>query len=212
MVEGLPSAREDEPEVSGRRCSDHVAVRNRSRSEDEEPLPGVEPSDVDTSTRPNKPPVWAPEAFTRQTWSKNWIVSPPSVSSQKGRFSSMEPPRLNSRSPTAVQEASHPRSGMSLLRASRAGHAGMPAPAMVGCRGGRGVARWPASEPGCARVHRLRFDTYRYLFPSEMEALGDRLETVRDAAKARRARTRYGPTDNDLSGTAGGMTRLRGGG
>ena len=156
MVEGLPSAREDEPEVSGRRCSDHVAVRNRSRSEDEEPLPGVEPSDVDTSTRPNKPPVWAPEAFTRQTWSKNWIVSPPSVSSQKGRFSSMEPPRLNSRSPTAVQEASHPRSGMSLLRASRAGHAGMPAPAMVGCRGGRGVARWPASEPGCARVHRLR--------------------------------------------------------
>ena len=55
-------------------------------------------------------------------------------------------------------------------------------------------------------------DTYRYLFPSEMEALGDRLEMVRDAAKARRARTRYGPTDNDLSGTAGGMTRLRGGG
>ena len=55
-------------------------------------------------------------------------------------------------------------------------------------------------------------DTYRYLFPSETEALGDRLETVRDAAKARRARTRYGPTDNDLSGTAGGMTRLCGGG
>jgi hypothetical protein len=43
MEERLPSAREDEPEVSGRRCSDHVAVRNPSRSEDEEPLPGVEP-------------------------------------------------------------------------------------------------------------------------------------------------------------------------
>ena len=30
----------------------------------------------------------------------------------------------------------------------------MPAPTAVGCRGGRGVARWPASEPGRARVHR----------------------------------------------------------
>jgi hypothetical protein len=47
-------------------------------------------------------------------------------------------------------------------------------------------------------------DTYGHLFPSEMEAPADRLEMVRDAAIARRARTERGPTDNDLRGTAGG--------
>ena len=44
----------------------------------------------------------------------------------------------------------------------------------------------------------ITLDTYGHLFPSEMEALADRLETVRDAAIARRARTQHGPTDNDL--------------
>jgi hypothetical protein len=43
-----------------------------------------------------------------------------------------------------------------------------------------------------------------HLFPSEMEALADRLEMVRDAALAKRARTQRGPTDNRLGETAGG--------
>lgn len=50
----------------------------------------------------------------------------------------------------------------------------------------------------------ITLDTYGHLFPSEMEALADRLEMVRDAAIARRARTQHGPADNDLGGTAGG--------
>ena len=50
----------------------------------------------------------------------------------------------------------------------------------------------------------ITLDTYGHLFPSEMEALADRLETVRDAAIARRARTRYGPTGSSLSEPAGG--------
>jgi integrase len=50
----------------------------------------------------------------------------------------------------------------------------------------------------------ITLDTYGHLFPSEMEALADRLELVRDAALAKRARTQHGPTDNDLSRTAGG--------
>jgi hypothetical protein len=47
-------------------------------------------------------------------------------------------------------------------------------------------------------------DTYGHLFPSEMEALADRLEMVRDAALAKRARTQRGPTDNRLGEPAGG--------
>ena len=43
-----------------------------------------------------------------------------------------------------------------------------------------------------------------HLFPSEMEALADRLEMVRDAALAKRARTQRGPTANRLGETAGG--------
>jgi integrase len=50
----------------------------------------------------------------------------------------------------------------------------------------------------------ITLDTYGHLFPSEMEALADRLEMVRDAALARRARTQGGPTDNRLRETAGG--------
>jgi integrase len=50
----------------------------------------------------------------------------------------------------------------------------------------------------------ITLDTYGHLFPSEMEALADHLEMVRDAAIARRARTQHGPADNDLSRTAGG--------
>jgi integrase len=50
----------------------------------------------------------------------------------------------------------------------------------------------------------ITLDTYGHLFPSEMEALADRLEMVRDAALAKRARTQRGPTDNRLGETAGG--------
>jgi integrase len=50
----------------------------------------------------------------------------------------------------------------------------------------------------------ITLDTYGHLFPSEMEALGDRLEMLRDAAIARRARTQYGPTGSPLSESAGG--------
>jgi integrase len=50
----------------------------------------------------------------------------------------------------------------------------------------------------------ITLDTYGHLFPSEMEALADRLEMVRDAALARRARTQRGPADDRLEETAGG--------
>jgi hypothetical protein len=50
----------------------------------------------------------------------------------------------------------------------------------------------------------IALDTYGHLFPTEWEALADRLEMVRDAALAKRARTQHGPADNDLSGIAGG--------
>jgi Phage integrase family len=50
----------------------------------------------------------------------------------------------------------------------------------------------------------ITLDTYGHLFPSEMEALADRLELVRDAALAKRGRTQDGPADNRLSETAGG--------
>jgi integrase len=46
-------------------------------------------------------------------------------------------------------------------------------------------------------------DTYGHLFPSEMEALADRLQMVRDAALAKRARTQHGPADNRLGEPAG---------
>jgi hypothetical protein len=39
----------------------------------------------------------------------------------------------------------------------------------------------------------ITLDTYGHLFPSEMEALANRLELVRDAALAKRGRTQYGP-------------------
>jgi integrase len=50
----------------------------------------------------------------------------------------------------------------------------------------------------------ITLDTYGHLFPSEMEALADRLELVRDAALAKRGRTQDGPADNRLSEPAGG--------
>jgi integrase len=50
----------------------------------------------------------------------------------------------------------------------------------------------------------ITLDTYGHLFPSEMEALANRLELVRDAALAKRGRTQHGPTDNRLGETAGG--------
>jgi integrase len=50
----------------------------------------------------------------------------------------------------------------------------------------------------------ITLDTYGHLFPSEMEALANRLELVRDAAMARRERTQHGPAGNRLEETAGG--------
>ena len=50
----------------------------------------------------------------------------------------------------------------------------------------------------------ITLDTYGHLFPSEMEALADRLEMVRDAALAKRARTQHGPADKRLEESAGG--------
>jgi integrase len=50
----------------------------------------------------------------------------------------------------------------------------------------------------------ITLDTYGHLFPSEMEALADRLEMVRDAALVKRSRTQYGPADNRLGEPAGG--------
>ena len=50
----------------------------------------------------------------------------------------------------------------------------------------------------------ITLDTYGHLFPSEMEALADRLEMVRDVALAKRARTQHGPADNRLGEPAGG--------
>ena len=49
----------------------------------------------------------------------------------------------------------------------------------------------------------ITLDTYGHLFPSEMEALADRLEMVRDAALAKRARTQRGPTNNRVGEPAG---------
>jgi integrase len=50
----------------------------------------------------------------------------------------------------------------------------------------------------------ITLDTYGHLFPSEMEALANRLELVRDAALAKRGRTQHGPTANRLRESAGG--------
>ena len=50
----------------------------------------------------------------------------------------------------------------------------------------------------------ITLDTYGHLFPSEMEALVDRLEMVRDAALAKRARAQHGPAGNRLGEPAGG--------
>jgi hypothetical protein len=49
----------------------------------------------------------------------------------------------------------------------------------------------------------ITLDTYGHLFPSEMEALADRLELVRDAVRAERPRTQRGPTANSVSERAG---------
>jgi integrase len=50
----------------------------------------------------------------------------------------------------------------------------------------------------------ITLDTYGHLFPSEMEALADRLEQTRMAALANRERTSRGPTVVKLSESAGG--------
>jgi hypothetical protein len=50
----------------------------------------------------------------------------------------------------------------------------------------------------------ITLDTYGHLFPSELEALADRLERVRTAALASRERTQSGPSVVNLAETAGG--------
>jgi len=49
----------------------------------------------------------------------------------------------------------------------------------------------------------ITLDTYGHLFPSEMEALADRLEQARTAALADRERTQRGPAVVTLAETAG---------
>ena len=49
----------------------------------------------------------------------------------------------------------------------------------------------------------ITLDTYGHLFPDELEALADRLEQVRTAALANRARTQRGPAVVKLAETAG---------
>jgi integrase len=49
----------------------------------------------------------------------------------------------------------------------------------------------------------ITLDTYGHLFPSELEALADRLEQARTAALANRARTQRGPTIVALGEGAG---------
>ena len=55
----------------------------------------------------------------------------------------------------------------------------------------------------------ITLDTYGHLFPSELEALADRLEQTRMAALANRERTQRGPAVVILTEAAG---RQRGGG
>jgi integrase len=50
----------------------------------------------------------------------------------------------------------------------------------------------------------ITLDTYGHLFPSELEALGDRLEQTRMAALANRERTQRGPAVVTLAESAGG--------
>jgi integrase len=49
----------------------------------------------------------------------------------------------------------------------------------------------------------ITLDTYGHLFPSEMEALANRLELVRDAVLANQPRTRRRRTENDVSESTG---------
>jgi integrase len=49
----------------------------------------------------------------------------------------------------------------------------------------------------------ITLDTYGHLFPSELEALADRLEQARAAALAHRERTQRGPAVVNLAETAG---------
>jgi integrase len=50
----------------------------------------------------------------------------------------------------------------------------------------------------------ITLDTYGHLFPSELEALADRLEQARAAALENRERTHYGPEVVALGKHAGG--------
>jgi integrase len=49
----------------------------------------------------------------------------------------------------------------------------------------------------------ITLDTYGHLFPSEMEALADRLEQARTAALVERERTQRGPAVVNLAESAG---------
>jgi len=57
--------------------------------------------------------------------------------------------------------------------------------------------------PGGHGGARITLGTYGHLFPSELEALAGRLELARDAALAKRLRTRRGPAEHGVSGSAG---------
>ena len=59
------------------------------------------------------------------------------------------------------------------------------------------------AQPGHATAS-ITPDTYGHLFPSEMEALADRLEQARTAALANRERTQRGPEVVTLGERAGG--------
>lgn len=59
------------------------------------------------------------------------------------------------------------------------------------------------AQPGHATAS-ITQDTYGHLFPSEMEALADRLEQARTAALADRERTQRGPEVVTLGERAGG--------
>ena len=51
-------------------------------------------------------------------------------------------------------------------------------------------------------------DTYERPVRSELEALADRLELVRDAALAKRSRTQRGPTESGATNTAGQQAKI----
>jgi hypothetical protein len=73
----------------------------------------------------------------------------------------------------------------------------------VACTGTRCFAAARIDLSGMATAS-ITLDTYGHLFPSEMEALADRLEQARTAALVNRERTQRGPVVLKLNESAGG--------